>query len=104
MARRSRLAFSLSAAVLPIVFGLAAADGETGVPPVAYRAEVIVVANGVTTRSLIVSDGVRRKSEAPAPNGGASGTDAANEKKLSWLRGAGFRCLPMPPHPAGEPS
>ncbi len=104
MARRSRLACTLSGAVLPLVFGAGAAAGETGVPPVAYRAEVIVVSKGETMRSLVVSDGVRRKTEAVNAKGESSGTYADNEKKLSWLWGPGFGCLQMPLDHAGVTS
>ncbi len=70
-------------------------------PPVAYQAEVIVVSNGTTTRSLVWSDGVRRKTETSRPDGQASGSYADTEKKLSWIWGPSFGCLQMPLESAG---
>jgi hypothetical protein len=94
----------LTRAALPLVFAAAAAAASTAVPPVAYRAEVIVVAKGVTTRSLVFSDGVRKKTETLKANGETSGNYADGEKKLSWSWGPGYGCLQMPLEPAGVTS
>jgi hypothetical protein len=94
----------LTRAALPLVFAAAASTASTAVPPVAYKAEIVVVANGVTTRSLVWSDGVRRKVEIQKAGGEASGTYADSEKKLSWQWGPGYGCLQMPLEPAGVTS
>jgi len=104
MARPLAFACNLTRAAIPLAFAAVAGGASTGVPPVAYRAEVIVVSKGETMRSLVFSDGVRRKTEAMNANGESSGTYADNEKKLSWLWGPGFGCLQMPLDRAGVTS
>ncbi len=89
---------------LSLFFAAAAATASTPVPPVAYRAEVIVVVKGVTARSLVWSDGVRKKTETLKANGETSGSYADSEKKLSWSWGPGYGCLQMPLEPAGVTS
>lgn len=82
-------------------FLAAAATAATPAAPVAYQAELVVVSSGTTSRSLVYSDGVRRKSQTQRTDGKTSGSYSDTGKKLSWTWGPEFGCVQVPLEPAG---
>src|SRR5512144_696136 len=87
-------------AVLALCAATARAEAPS-TPQQVYTADVVVVTKGETSRSHVVSDGVRTASRS---GDGKSGSFIDREKKLRWVYGPSFGCLQMALQPEGYTS
>lgn len=72
---------------------------ESSAPPIAYRAQAVVVSEGKSTQFNVWSDGLRARWVPADGDGEKSGAYYDFEKKLQWAYGPGFPCLQMPLYP-----